>query len=123
MDWETLIGSCGSLKELENFFDLWAPIPQEFVELAHEKLCELSMDNFDQTAFDSLSFYYPELFVDNIPVSAFLFFYFYYHSLSVFRDLPPLPPIPCLLHSFPIIHNIELFSRLNSGLTLKFCSN
>ena len=74
MDWETLIRSCATLKELENLFDLWSPIPQEFIELAYEKLCEISVDNLD-----SQSFYYPELFVDNIQVSAFLFFYSCYY--------------------------------------------
>ena len=99
MDWETLIGSCSSLKELDNFFDLWAPIPSEFIGLAYDELCELSIDNFDQAAFDSLTFYYSELFAVNIQVSAFLFSFFYPN----FMFFPALSPPPFPSFSFVLI--------------------
>ena len=122
MDWETLIQSCKFLSELELTLDLWAPIPREFIGLAFSQLCKLANSNFDRAIFDSICQHHPYLFVDNIQVSAFLFFYFYYHSFICFPALshtpPPSPPFPSLSFVY-----FKSFSRLNSGLTLKFFSS
>ena len=110
IDWETLIQSCKFLSELELTLDFWAPIPREFIRLAFSQLCKLAKRNFDRAIFDSIC---------QQQVSAFLFFYFYYHTLSVFPPFhtppPPSPPFPSLSFVY-----FKLFSRLNSGLTLKF---